>query len=101
MDDLLSLSRRGPLATKALPQMTTHHTDSPSRPPDEHSSYEEDNWPHMLPLSVGLQEAVEIARRSKDANSASEQITQVARERWRRQGPMADDITAVVVSLNS
>ena len=49
--------------------------------------------------SIMAQEAVEIARRAKDAASASEQIAQVARDRWRRIGPMADDITAVVVSL--
>ena len=46
------------------------------------------------------QEAVEVARRFQgDAHLASEQITQVARERWRRTGPMSDDITAVVVNL--
>eukprot|EP00966_Prymnesium_polylepis_P129805 3001739-Prymnesium_polylepis.1 len=56
---------------------------------------------HRLSRLSGGAEAVEIARRAKDANSASEQITQVARERWRRMGPMADDITAVVVALAS
>ncbi|KAL1525791.1 hypothetical protein AB1Y20_020632 [Prymnesium parvum] len=52
-----------------------------------------------LPLPSSLPEAVEIARRAKDADSAAAQIVHVARERWRRMGPMADDITAVVVSL--
>ena len=48
---------------------------------------------------ISSQEAVEIARSCRDAEQASEKITAVARERWRRDGPMADDITAVVVSL--
>jgi len=50
---------------------------------------------------ISSQEAVEIARRAKDAAHASEQIAHVARERWHRAGPVADDITAVVVSLSS
>jgi len=50
---------------------------------------------------ISSQEAVEIARRSKDATHASEQIAQLARERWHRNGPVADDVTAVVVSLSA
>ena len=46
---------------------------------------------------VSSQEAVQLARGCKDAEQASERITQVARERWRQHGAMADDITAVAV----
>merc|ERR1712216_948659 len=49
---------------------------------------------------VSSQEAMEIAGRCKDAHGASEQIVQIARDRWLRASPMADDITAVVVSLS-
>ena len=45
---------------------------------------------------VSSQEAVEIAAGCRDAESASERIAQVARERWRQHGPMADDVTCVV-----
>ena len=48
---------------------------------------------------LSSQEAVEIATRARDPQQASDNIAQAARERWRRAGPMADDITAVVVSL--
>ena len=51
-------------------------------------------WDHL-----SSQEAVEIARGCKNAEAASERLTQIARERWRRNGPMQDDITAVVLSL--
>ena len=33
-------------------------------------------------------------------DAASEKLAQVARERWREQSPVADDITAVVVALS-
>ena len=54
---------------------------------------------------ISSQEAVDIAwkvtgGRAALADAASERIAQVARERWRQQGPMADDITAVVVALS-
>ena len=48
---------------------------------------------------ISSQEAIDIAHRSRDAKHASDQIMQIARERWRRHSPVADDITAVVVNL--
>ena len=44
--------------------------------------------------------AVAIAANAKTPQAASDRIAQIARERWRRNGPMQDDITAVVVGLN-
>jgi serine/threonine protein phosphatase PrpC len=52
-------------------------------------------WDH-----ISSQEAVAIASQAKTPQAASDRIAQVARERWRRNGPMQDDITAVVVGLN-
>ena len=52
-------------------------------------------WDH-----VSSAEAVAIAANAKTPQAASDRIAQIARERWRRNGPMQDDITAVVVGLN-
>ena len=52
-------------------------------------------WDHF-----SSQEAVAIAANAKTPQAASDRIAQIARERWRRNGPMQDDITAVVVGLN-
>ena len=53
-------------------------------------------WDH-----ISSQEAVAIASQAKTPQQASDRIAQVARERWRRGGPVQDDITAVVVGLSS
>ena len=52
-------------------------------------------WDH-----VSSSEAVAIAANAKTPQAASDRIAQIARERWRRNGPMQDDITAVVVGLD-
>lgn len=52
-------------------------------------------WDHL-----SSQEAVAIAANAKTPQAASDRIAQIARERWRRNGPMQDDITAVVIGLN-
>jgi len=72
----------------------------------EVASYRLDqNDKHIIIGSDGLwdrlssQEAVEIVRSCPSVEHASERLTQLARERWRRHGPVADDITAVVVSF--
>ncbi len=48
---------------------------------------------------VSSAEAVDLVGRCADAHHASEQIAALARQRWQRGGPIADDITAVVVNL--
>ena len=53
-------------------------------------------WDH-----ISSQEAVAIAMQAKTPQQASDRIAQVARDRWRRNGPVQDDITAVVVGLGS
>lgn len=53
-------------------------------------------WDH-----ISSQEAVAIAMQAKTPQQASDRIAQVARDRWRRSGPVQDDITAVVVGLGS
>lgn len=49
------------------------------------------------------QEAVDIAARHNDPTAAAREITDVARQRWHQetQGHVSDDITAVVVRLDS
>jgi len=48
---------------------------------------------------ISSQEAVDVVTSSATAEQASERLAHLARERWRRHGPMQDDITAVVVAL--
>ena len=75
----------------AEPEVTSHRLDAN----DRYVIFGTDGvWDH-----VTSQEAVEIARRHPNPQKASEAIAQCARERWRRNGPMQDDITAVVVGL--
>ena len=77
----------------AEPEVTSHRLDAN----DRYVIFGTDGvWDH-----VTSQEAVEIARRHPNPQKASEAIAQCARERWRRNGPMQDDITAVVVGLAS
>lgn len=76
----------------ADPEVTTHRLDQY----DKHIILGSDGiWDR-----ISSQEAVDIVRNCSSAEQASERITQLARERWRRNGPVADDITAVVVALN-
>ena len=75
----------------ADPEVTTHRLDAQ----DKHIIIGSDGiWDRIT-----SQEAVDIVRSCHDVETASERITQLARDRWRRNGPVADDITAVVVSL--
>jgi len=55
-------------------------------------------WDH-----VSSQEAVDIAGKFDDPKAAAREITGIARHRWQiaTEGQMSDDITAVVVRLNS